>query len=247
MKRLHYVICTMAFTMAAVGVNCAVADDFIVNVGEIGRIEGTKTYGQILCNGELEIADDAVVTCTSFVMASGIVQNVKVELGNNATMTVNGANGQTTANECAIGMDGGSGTLTLGTNATIYCTMLANMQNLSSYGAASFTEENPFPSTAKMFMHLKKGAKFAAKDSATDALFTFSAGTRLNYSGCAKFVGNTIQLDEDASMNFSAYLQRSRPDSRIIFNGGKIAQNCWNNSRGATLINNVGWSQKAAV
>ena len=46
MKRLHYVTRTMAFTMAAAVDNCAVADDFIVNVGETGRIEGTKTYGR---------------------------------------------------------------------------------------------------------------------------------------------------------------------------------------------------------
>jgi len=241
MNRQCTIAGVMAFAIAAMVATGAVADDFIVNVGETGRIEGTKTYGRIFCNGELEIADDAVVTCTSFVMASGIVQNVKVEIGNNATVTVNGATGSTTSYECAIGMDGGSGTLTLGTNATLYCTMSAAMQTLSTYGAASFTTADPFPSTAKMLMHLKKGAKFAAKNSVTDAQFAFSTGTRLNYAGCARFIGNTIQLDEDASMDFSSYLQYSRPDSRIIFNGGSIAQNCWNSSRTATLVNNVGW------
>ena len=58
----------IAVMLAALACVWAQADDFIVNVGETGRIEGTKTYGRILCNGELEIADDAVVTCTSFVM-----------------------------------------------------------------------------------------------------------------------------------------------------------------------------------
>ena len=246
MKRKRTITTAIVFALAALAATGAVADDFIVNVGETGRIEGTKTYGRILCNGELTIDDDAIVTCTSFVMASGVVQNVKVAIGNNATVTVNGANGSTTGYECAIGMDGGSGMLTLGTNATFYCTMAAAMQTLSSYGAASFTAENPFPSTAKMFMHLKKGAKFAAKNSITDAQFAFSTGYRLDYTGCARFVGNTIQLDEDATMDFCAYLQYSRPDSRIVFNGGKIAQNCWNNSKTATLVNNVGWSHKAA-
>ena len=245
MKRQCTITGAMAFALAAMVAVGAVAEDFIVNVGETGRIEGTKTYGRILCNGELEIADDAVVTCTSFVMASGIVQNVKVEIGNNATVTVNGANGLTTTAECAIGMDGGAGTLTLGTNATLYCTQHVGMQTLSSYGAASFTAENPFPTTAKMLLHLKKGAKLATTV-AQDGQFIFDAGYRLSYSGCARFIGNTVQLDEDSSMDFCSYWQYSRPDSRVIFNGGSLAQNSWNNSKTATLVNPVGWSHAAA-
>ena len=227
----------IAVMLAALACVWAQADDFIVNVGETGRIEGTKTYGRILCNGELEIADDAVVTCTSFVMASGIVQNVKVEIGNNATVTVNGATGSTTSYECAIGMDGGSGTLTLGTNATLHCTQGASMQTISSYAAAAFTAEDPFPSTAKMMLHIKKGAAFTGEKA--DSQFIFDGGSRLNYSRCARFLGNTIRLDEDAYMDFCSYMQYGRPDSRILFNGGRLKQSIWNNTKTSTILHNT--------
>ena len=237
MKRQCRMTGVMVFALAAMASLGTVADDFIVNVGETGRIEGTKSYGRILCNGELEIADDAVVTCTAFVVASGVVQNVKVEIGSNATVTVNGANGSTTSYECAIGMDGGSGTLTLGTNATLHCTQAASMQTISSYAAAAFTSSTPFPSTAKMFLHLKKGAAFTGEKS--DSQFTFDGGNRLSYSGCARFLGNTIRLDEDAYMDFCSYMQYGRPDSRILFNGGRLKQGIWNNTKTSTILHNT--------
>ncbi|MBR4652164.1 MAG: hypothetical protein IKO72_02280 [Kiritimatiellae bacterium] len=232
--RLRAFLAFAAMMMASM----ALAEDFIVEVGESKRIEGEKTYGRIFCNGELEIADEALVTCTTFVMASGIVQNVKVSIGNDAQLVVNGASGKTDYKECAIGMNGGAGSLILGTNAVLRCTQNMGMQILEDPDRSNFTAENPFPATAKMFMHLKKGASVTSSTGSTDSIFNFDRNSLL-YSGCARFIGNTVLLDEDSYMNFASVSHVGRPDTRILFNGGSIRQGLWNSGAGASVRNTV--------
>ncbi len=72
----------LTLTVAAV----ATAADLTIGVGESQTLSGTQAFDRIFCNGSLTIAEGAEISCTSFCMASGVVENVSVTLGNNAKL-----------------------------------------------------------------------------------------------------------------------------------------------------------------
>ena len=77
----------LMFGMAvATAVSLTHAADLTIGVGESETLAGSQTFDRIFCNGALSIAEDAEISCTSFCMASGVVANVSVTLGNNAKL-----------------------------------------------------------------------------------------------------------------------------------------------------------------
>lgn len=226
----------LMFGMAvATAVSLTHAADLTIGVGESETLAGTQTFDRIFCNGALSIADDAEISCTSFCMASGVVANVSVTLGNNAKLLMPQGGGGV----CLIGCDGGAGSLTLGTNALFRTTKKASVQYTTPQGNAFFTAENPFPTTAKIFIHLMDGASIDGQ--VMESTLTFGDGTKLAYGSYGRFEGITVQLDRDANLNYCSFQQRSRPNCRILFNGGYLRQQYWNNSCTATLFSGINW------
>ena len=113
------------------------------------------------------------------------------------------------------------------------------MQYTTPQGDAFFTKENPFPTTAKVFIHLMDNA---CMDGQTEeSTFKCGTGKKLTYGNYGRFEGITILLDKDANLSYCSVQQDSRPDCRILFNGGYIRQKYWNSGCSATLASNVGW------
>ncbi len=66
----------------------AMAADLTIGVGESETLSGVQAFGRIFCNGSLTIAEGAEISCTSFCMASGVVENVSVTLRDGATLSM---------------------------------------------------------------------------------------------------------------------------------------------------------------
>ena len=54
----------------------ATAADLTIGVGESETLSGVQAFDRIFCNGSLTIAEGAEISCTSFCMASGVVELV---------------------------------------------------------------------------------------------------------------------------------------------------------------------------
>ncbi len=229
MKRV--MLCLVPLAVAS-----AMAADLTIGVGESETLSGVQSFDRIFCNGSLTIAEGAEISCTSFCMASGVVDNVSVTLGNGATLSMPSGGG---GGDCLIGCDGGGGTLTLGTNALFKTALQTIVQRTTPQGDAFFTKENPFPETAKIFIHLMDGASMDGQVGESTLLFGY--GTTLSYGKYGRFEGITVRLDKDANLNYCSVWQSSRPDCRILFNGGYVCQGYYNSGKGATLSSNVGW------
>ena len=67
--------------------------------------------------------------------------------------------------------------VTLGTNALFRTTKKASVQYTTPQGNAFFTVENPFPTTAKIFIHLMDGASIDGQ--VMESTLTFSASAVL--------------------------------------------------------------------
>lgn len=76
----------------------------------------------------------------------------------------------------------------------------------------------------------------------SESTFVFGIGTpTLDYGSYGRFEGITVQLDKDANLNYCSFRQHSRPNCRILFNGGYLRQGYYNSACSATLVSNVGW------
>ncbi len=76
----------------------------------------------------------------------------------------------------------------------------------------------------------------------TDSVLAFGDwGKVLTYGSYGKFEGITVQLDKDAYLDYASFQHRSRPNCRILFNGGYLRQGSWNSACTATLFANIGW------
>lgn len=212
----------------------ATAADLTIGVGESETLSGVQAFDRIFCNGSLTIAEGAKISCTSFCMASGVVENVSVTLQNDATLSMPVDGGR-----CVIGCDGGAGRLTLGTNALFKTAKRVSVQLTTAEGDAFFTKENPFPESARIFIHLMDGASMDGQ--VMESVLAFGDGTTLSYGSYGKFEGITVRLDKDANLNYCSFQQRKSPDCRILFNGGYLRQGYWNSENTATLFSNIGW------
>ncbi len=230
-----------ALSLAMAAAASASAVDLTIGVGESETLSGKRSFERIFCNGSLAIADGAEVYCTSFCMASGVVENVSVTLGNGASLSMPIGGGKEEA-PCLIGCDGGAGRLTLGTNALFNTTKSVYVQYTTPQGDAFFTKENPFPTTAKIFIHLMDGASIDGQ--IAESTFVLGVGTTLTYGTYGNFVGNVVQLDKDASLSYCSFRHQSRPNCRILFNGGFLRQRYYNSACTATLASTVGWWAK---
>lgn len=227
MKKLMLVVACAYVTF------CAVAEDVTVPAGESVVLQ-SGTYGKVFVNGTCTIPDNAVVSCASLMVASGDVQNVVFTIGTNATLNV------TTANKTEFGYDNGAGTFTIGTNS--HLTVAGNMSVCCRIDGNRVSQH-------MLTLNLLKGAVLFGNG--TDASFDVGYGT----SPMAKIktpegtlienigVTTTVNLDEDSELRFSSVRVKTRPNTRINFNGGRIYNN-YNTSKSAMVWNNSSYNAK---
>ncbi len=114
-----------------------------------------------------------------------------------------------------------------------------SVQYATPQGNAFFSSENPFPTTAKIFIHLMDGASMDGQ--VMESVLAFGDGTTFAYGSYGRYEGITVRLDADANLNYCSFQQRKRPDCRILFNGGYLRQGYWNRDNTATLFSAIEW------
>lgn len=226
LAKAAFCMATSVFAGAA-----AQAEDVIVPEGST-RVLQSGTYDKIFVNGTCSISDDAVVSCTSLMVASGDVQNVSFTVGENAKLTVTGK-GQT-----YIGYDNGGCTFTLEDGAKMIVTDTAYVRHRI---------DNNRVSSYLVTINLRQGAIFQGNGtdqalvlgggSSPASSATTPEGTKVSTLG----VTTVVNLDAASALRFSSVQVKYRPDTRINFNGGCIS-NLFNNTQAAMVKNTSTYS-----
>ena len=211
----------------ACAVFCAVAEDVTVPAGESVVLQ-SGTYGKVFVNGTCTIPDNAVVSCASLMVASGDVQNVVFTIGTNVTLNV------TTASKTEFGYDNGAGTFTIGTNS--HMTVTGNMNVRRRIDANRVSQH-------MVTLNLLKGAILSGteRDASFDIDFLTVPNASIKTPEGTSIknldVTATVNLDEGSELRFSSVRVKARPNTRINFKGGRIANN-YNNEKSAIVWNN---------
>lgn len=217
----------MVFGVAvALTVGASFGADVFVDVGQTRELT-SGDYGAVFVNGTCTIPADAVVTCTSLMVASGDVNNVVFTVGPRAHLTVTGES------KTYIGYDSGAGTFTLETNAVMTC-----QNNCKVRYRIDSLRTGPNMIT----VNLREGARvegvgtdncfYIGDGPAPSSQATTPDGTKSSKVG----ITTTVNLDAGSALHFSCVQAKTRPNVRINFNGGCIS-NKWNTSLSAMVYN----------
>ena len=197
----------------------AVGADLTVDSGETETISGTATYGQILVNGTLNVADGANITVTRLMCGTNATGTAVFNLGKNAKLTVKGedSNGL----DCCFGYDTPC-TATLDEGSLI-TTKYAEVAYLGT-GAATVTLNNATITASKYFFLCR-----SSTDSSIDPKV---------------WTAQVCLTGENACLTAFSFTRNQRASARILFDGGYAKSNGettanWFNSNqnyaGATL------------
>lgn len=178
----------------------AVGADLTVDSGETETISGTATYGQILVNGTLNVADGANITVTRLMCGTNGAGTAVFNLGKNAKLTVKGqdSNGL----DCCFGYDTPC-TATL-EEGSLITTLYAEVAYLGT-GLATVTLNNAAITASKYF--------FLCRSSTNSSIDPKVWTAQVYLSG------------ENACLTAFGFTRNQRASARILFDGGYAKSN----------------------
>ena len=176
----------------------AVGADLDVPYGSTENIAGTRTYGQIVVNGTLNIADGANVTASRLMCGTNGTGTAAVNMGQNSKLTVSGtdANGL----DCCFGYNTPcEASLAKGASIWSKCISLSYMGT----GDSMLTLSNATVSTGDLF-YFGRSSSSSSVDSTR-----WTAQVRLTGA--------------DACLKVLNLTRNQRISARVLFNGGYLA------------------------
>ena len=204
-KTMALVFLVGALTALAMSV---VGADLEVPYGSTENISGTQTYGQIIVNGTLNIADGAVVTAARLMCGTNGTGTVAVNMGQNSKLTISGTDGN--GLDCCFGYNTPcEASLAKGASIWSKCISLSYMGT----GDSMLTLSNATVSTGDLF-YFGRSSSSSSVDSTR-----WTAQVRLTGA--------------DACLKVLNLTRNQRISARVLFNGGYLATY---GNRGGTFI-----------
>ena len=198
---------------AALGASStAIAADLTVNQGDSQTISANATYDAVVVNGNLTVAPNVTLNCTSLTVANDISGTATLTVGDGATVSISG-NSKT-----KIGVGQGRAEVYLGTGATLD----AHSGNLFfCYGY----ESTP-ASGSRMTEALLVAGTNSTIYSAVDFFFGWGSNSNSYIPGgtANSAIKAEIRLDKGANLSAQRIRIRSTVSEKILFNGGQIVQ-----------------------
>ena len=181
-----------ALSMSAVGA------DLNVPYGSTENISGTQTYGQIIVNGTLNIADGANVTASRLMCGTNGTGTVVFNMGQNSKLTISGTDGN--GLDCCFGYNTPC-EASLAKGASIWSKCITLSYN--GTGDSMLTLSNATVSTGDLFYFGRNSASSSVDPS------RWTAQVRLTGA--------------DACLKVKNLTRNQRISSRVLFNGGYLA------------------------
>ena len=215
MKLLHALkrqITASAATLAVAVIVCgASAADLTVAQGDSQTISANATYGSVVVNGNLSVADGVTLTCTSLTVADNI------GAGNTATLTVgDGASVIVTGSDkTKIDVGSGRAEVYLGTGASFSAEGYFNF----CYGHdESLSASSEFETQALLVMGTNSSVQCG-----TDFCFGHDGTSSKSVNGLSGIKAD-VRLDKGAVLSTKRIHYRLPTSGRILFNGGEVRQ-----------------------
>ena len=191
----------------------ALAADLTVAQGDPPMTISTDTtYGAVVVNGDLTVAPNVTLTCTSLTVADNINGTATLTIGDRATVRVNGGSAT------KIGVGQGRAEVYLGTGAYF--------DAHSGYFQLCYGYESAPASDAAMTEALLVVGTNATVCCETDFCFGYNGNDNNNKPSS---VGNgvvkaEVRLEKGATISAQRIDDMSPVSNRILFNGGSIVQ-----------------------
>ena len=191
MKKITPVLAFLASVLCL----SAVGADLTVDSGAVETISGTATYGQVLVNGTLNVADGANITVTRLMCGTNGTGTAIFNLGKNAKLTVKGedSNGL----DCCFGYN--TPCTAMLEEGSLITTMYAEVAYLGT-GAATVTLSNATIRTSNYF-YLCRSSTSSSVDPKVWTAQVYLKG-------------------EDACLCAGCFTRNQRASARILFDGG---------------------------
>ena len=190
----------------------AIADNLTVNQGDSQTISANATYDAVVVNGNLTVAPNVTLNCTSLTVANDISGTATLTVGDGATVSISGSS------KTKIGVGKGRAEVYLGTGATLD----AHSGNLFfCYGY----ESTPASGT-RMTEALLVAGPNSTIYTGVDFFFGWGSNSNGYYpSGTSKSdIKAEIRLDKGAKLSTQRIRIRSAVSEKILFNGGQLVQ-----------------------
>jgi len=215
MKLLHALkrqITASAVTLSVAVIVCgASAADLTVAQGDSQTISANATYGSVVVNGNLSVADGVTLTCTSLTVADNI------GAGNTATLTVgDGGSVVVTGNSATkIGVGSGRAEVYLGTGASFSAEGYFNFCYGHDETLSAATE---FQTQSLLVMGTNSSVQCG-----TDFCFGHE-GTSSESANGQSGIKADVRLDKGAVLSAKRIHYRLPTSGRMLFNGGEVRQ-----------------------
>lgn len=199
----------------------ALADDLTVAQGDQPvTISADATYGAVVVNGELSVAPNVTLTCTSLTVANNINGTATLTIGDGAVVSVTGSD------KTKIGVGSGRAEVYLGTGSRLS----ASGDLIFCYGYDSVPGSGSRMTEALLVVGTNSTVY------AGDEFYLGHDGNSKSYgpssSADRAVVKAEVRLDKGANLTAQRIRVRSNTSDKFIFNGGQITQRSsgYNNS-----------------
>lgn len=194
------------------GTASAPAADLTVAQGDSQTISADTTYGAVVVNGNLIVAPNVTLTCTSLTVADNINGTATLTVGDGATVRVNGGSAT------KIGVGQGRAEVYLGTGAYF--------DAHSGYFNFCYGYQSAPASDAAMTEALLVVGTNATVRCETDFCFGYNGNNNNNKPSS---VGNgvvkaVVRLEKGATLSAQRIQDCLPVSEQIVFNGGRIVQ-----------------------
>ena len=238
MKLLHALkrqITASAVTLAVAVIVCgASAADLTVAQGDSQPISANATYGSVVVNGNLSVADGVTLTCTSLTVADniGADNTATLTVGDGASVVVTGSS------ETKIGVGSGRAEVYLGTGASFSAEGYFNF----CYGHdEALSAASDFKTQALLVVGTN-----ATVECGADFCFGHDGSTSKSAAG-NNAIKAEVRLEKDAVISAKRINQRNPYAGKIVFNGGRIAKKANDSYSGGFINLPTSWKSMNAL
>ena len=208
LKHIRLIAATVATAVAIPF--AASAADLTVAQGDSQTISADTTYGAVVVNGDLTVAPNVTLTCTSLTVADNINGTATLTIGDNAIVSVTGDS------KTKIGVGAGRAEVYLGTGA----------QLRAENGFLNFCYGYDGKTSNKMTEALLVAGTNATIYCHTDFCFGHRYNSRDNRPNSASqdSVYAVVRLEQGSLITAQRIYDGLPVSEKIIFNGGQISQ-----------------------
>lgn len=213
---------TLCGMVMALSLSVAGAADLTVAQGDSRTISVDSTYDAVVVNGDLTVAPNVTLTCTSLTVADNISGTATLTVGDGGSVAVTGGSAT------KIGVGTGRAEVYLGTGASFSAEGYFNFCYGHDEALSAYSD---FKTQALLVVGTN-----ATVECGADFCFGHDGSSTKSASG-NNAVKAEVRIEKDAVITAKRINQRNPYAGKIVFNGGKIAKKANDSYSGGGFVN----------